>query len=99
MCLALADLTLQMISWTNPIDDMLRIFNEDQGVNQRYLWPLLELLTVIPEEIQFSRHLKLGANRRSEVKLLMSKSSTNVLRFLVSFTNRYWSYVWLYIIF
>ncbi|KMQ93334.1 transportin-3 [Lasius niger] len=46
LCLALADLVLQMQSWQKPIVDLINRF----GTSTANLWPLLEILTVLPEE-------------------------------------------------
>lgn len=53
LCLALADLALQMSSWQKPVVDLINRF----GGSTVYLWPLLEMLTVLPEEVN-SRSLR-----------------------------------------
>lgn len=53
LCLALADLALQMSSWQKPVVDLINRF----GGSTVYLWPLLEILTVLPEEVN-SRSLR-----------------------------------------
>lgn len=53
LCLALADLVLQMQSWQKPIVDLINRF----GTSTANLWPLLEILTVLPEEAS-SRSLR-----------------------------------------
>lgn len=45
LCLALADLALQMPSWNNPTLDLISKFSHTN------IWPLLEILTVLPEEL------------------------------------------------
>lgn len=86
LCVALADLLLQMASWSTPIQDLIQQFGPDASVSadhHNHLWPLLEVLTVLPEEMG-SRSLRLGANRRFEVLRLLSASTGDVLRLLVS---------------
>lgn len=57
LCLALADLVLQMTSWQKPVVDLINRF----GASTSNLWPLLEILTVLPEEAN-SRSLRYGLN-------------------------------------
>lgn len=45
LSVALADLALQMPSWSNPTIDLITKFS------QTNIWPLLEVLTVLPEEL------------------------------------------------
>ncbi|KFM82504.1 Transportin-3, partial [Stegodyphus mimosarum] len=59
LCLALADLALQMVAWKTPVQDVIERF----ASSAQHISTLLEILTVLPEEIN-SRHLRLGANRR-----------------------------------
>jgi len=53
LCLALADLALQMSSWQKPVVDLINRF----GACSVNLWPLLEIMTVLPEEVN-SRSLR-----------------------------------------
>ncbi|XP_014226536.1 transportin-3 [Trichogramma pretiosum] len=62
LSLALADFILQMATWQEPVMDLLKKFGE----NSESLWPLLEILIVLPEEVN-SRFLRLGANRRQQI--------------------------------
>ncbi|XP_014219143.1 transportin-3 isoform X1 [Copidosoma floridanum] len=59
---ALADLILQMATWEHPIRDLFEKFGNDP----EYQWTLLEILTVLPEEMD-PRYLRLGENRRKEI--------------------------------
>lgn len=83
-----------MASWTTPVQDLIQQFGPGssssvpasspvEGDNHPHLWPLLEVLTVLPEEMG-SRTLRLGANRRAELRRLFSASTDDVLRLLVS---------------
>lgn len=47
LCLALADLALQMMSWKQPVKDLI----DKYGSNPSNLWPLLEILKALPEEV------------------------------------------------
>ncbi|XP_012941104.1 transportin-3 [Aplysia californica] len=60
LSLALADLALQMATWKSAVLDFVERFSKE------HMGFLLELLTVLPEEIN-SRSLRLGANRRKEI--------------------------------
>lgn len=80
--MALADLLLQMTSWKTPIQDLIQTFGPKNNFETTHIWPLLEVLTVLPEEMG-SRTLRLGANRRSEVLKLFAGSTENVLHLLV----------------
>lgn len=82
--MALADLLLQMTSWNTPIQDLIQTFGPKNNFETTHLWPLLEVLTVLPEEMG-SRTLRLGANRRSEILKLFAASTENVLNLLVSY--------------
>ncbi|XP_073827400.1 transportin 3 [Musca autumnalis] len=77
LCLAVADLALLMASWKQPIIDLLEMLSpQPQSV-----WPLLEILTLIPEEID-SRYLRLGANRREEIHKQLDAAAPKVMDFL-----------------
>ncbi|XP_013777598.1 transportin-3-like [Limulus polyphemus] len=77
LCLALADLALQMASWESPVEDIIGRLGNDA----KYLPALLEVLTVLPEEVN-SRSLRLGANRRTEVLKSLSHVEPQVLQLL-----------------
>lgn len=79
LCLALADLALQMVTWKGATNDLVSKF----GNSISTMHFLLEVLTVLPEEIS-SRSLRLGANRRREVIDELKESSTVVLQLLCS---------------
>ncbi|XP_054715375.1 transportin-3-like [Uloborus diversus] len=79
LCLALADLALQMASWKTPVTDLIsRLGNSTDQIST-----LLEVLTVLPEEIN-SRQLRLGANRRAQVNENFCQVSQQVLQLLYS---------------
>lgn len=75
LCLALADCALQMVEWRKPVLDLIHRFSQSN------LWPLLEIMTVLPEELE-SRTVRLGANRRVEVAAELKSCSGTVLEFL-----------------
>ncbi|XP_052865936.1 transportin-3 isoform X2 [Anopheles cruzii] len=77
LSLALADLALLMSSWTKPVATLLERFSS----NANMMFALLELLTLIPEEVN-SRHLRLGANRRKEILQELEADSTMVVEYL-----------------
>ncbi|XP_030382920.1 transportin-3 [Scaptodrosophila lebanonensis] len=77
LSLAVADLALLMATWQEPINDLLKMLAPHPAA----VWPLLEVLKVLPEEID-SRYLRLGANRREEVHKQLDASAECVLKFL-----------------
>nr|XP_023013897.1 transportin-3 [Leptinotarsa decemlineata] len=82
LCVALADLALQMPSWQKPTLDLINKFS------QTNIWPLLEILTVFPEELE-SRSVRLGENRRIEVLEDMRYCAPTVNEFLKHCSNLY----------
>ncbi|KAJ0175870.1 hypothetical protein K1T71_009029 [Dendrolimus kikuchii] len=75
LSLALADLALQMPSWQNCINDLIKSFSNKND------FALLEVLTVLPQEID-SSNLKLGQNRREDIKRELRTNSQLVMLFL-----------------
>lgn len=84
LCLALADLALLMSRWENPIHDLISRLSD----NENSLWPLINTLSLIPEEIS-SRNLRLGANRRDDIHKQLEANSSIVLRLLVQSLTQY----------
>lgn len=82
LSLALADLVLQMPSWQRATLDLINRFS------QSHLWPLLEVLTVLPEELE-SRSVRLGENRRIEVLEDFKLCAPTVNEFLKHCCNNY----------
>lgn len=79
LCLALADLALLMSSWPNPIMELI----ERLSPNPASIWPLIVVMTLIPEEIN-SRYLRLGANRREEIYRQLENNSRVVCELLTA---------------
>ncbi|KAL0267137.1 UNVERIFIED_CONTAM: hypothetical protein PYX00_009490 [Menopon gallinae] len=75
LCLGLAALSLQMSSWEKPILDLISRFGE------RFVWPLLEIMTALPEEVN-SESLRLGDNRRQQICNELSTCSPTVIEYL-----------------
>ncbi|CAD5215243.1 unnamed protein product [Bursaphelenchus xylophilus] len=67
LCVALADLYLQVPSWNNFIAQLLNQFAERAQNDIKAAHILLELFKVFPEELQNS-NLKIGENRRKAVQ-------------------------------
>lgn len=84
LCLALADLALLMARWKNPVPDLI----ERLSRNENSLWPLINTLSLIPEEIS-SRNLRLGANRRDEINKQLGSNSKIVLELLIASLTNY----------
>ncbi|KAG7276627.1 hypothetical protein CRUP_025851 [Coryphaenoides rupestris] len=62
LALAIADLALQMASWKGCVHTLIEKYNNDVSS----MTFLIEILTVLPEEVH-SRSLRIGANRRTEI--------------------------------
>ncbi|XP_059139993.1 transportin-3-like isoform X2 [Physella acuta] len=75
LSLALADLALQMATWKSAVLDFIDRFSKD------HMGFLLEVLTVLPEEIN-SRSLRLGANRRKEITEELVAASATIIQLL-----------------
>ncbi|XP_055836947.1 transportin-3 [Episyrphus balteatus] len=84
LCLAVSDLVLLMASWKDPILWLV----ESLSKQQETVWPLVEILTLIPEEID-SRYLRLGANRRKEIHKQLEESAGTVNEFLLACLSTY----------
>ncbi|XP_062562419.1 transportin-3 isoform X1 [Armigeres subalbatus] len=78
LSLALADLALLMSSWRKPVVTLLERFSN----NPNMMYAVIELLTLIPEEIN-SRYLRLGANRRKDVLTELETDSNLVGEYLL----------------
>ncbi|XP_076818259.1 transportin-3-like isoform X2 [Clavelina lepadiformis] len=77
LSLALCDLALQMPSWKMPAVT----FMQKYGKELSHLPYLLELLTVLPEEVN-NRTLRLGENRRAEILEDMENAAPMVVDLL-----------------
>ncbi|EDS34143.1 transportin-3 [Culex quinquefasciatus] len=78
LSLALADLALLMSSWRKPVATLLERFSS----NPHMMYAVIELLTLIPEEIN-SRYLRLGANRRKDVLTELETDASLVGEYLL----------------
>lgn len=74
LALAVCDLALQMPEWKLPAVTFIEKYSKDKNA----LPYLLEILTVLPEEVN-SRHLRLGANRRATIIDEMENSAPRVI--------------------
>ncbi|XP_023333907.1 transportin-3 isoform X1 [Eurytemora carolleeae] len=81
LCLAMADLILLMPEWKEAVPELMQKLSEPNQI-----LTLLEVLMLLPEEVD-SRHLRLGANRRQEVKEDLQKSSAAMSQLLQSCLN------------
>lgn len=84
LCLAMADLALLMAAWDNPVLELI----EKLSGNSNTLWPLIVIITQIPEEIN-SRYLRLGSNRRTEIHKQLESNSKTVLELLIGTLSNY----------
>ncbi|KAI6184207.1 Transportin-3 [Aphelenchoides bicaudatus] len=81
LCVALADLYLQVPEWNNFVAELLSKFAELAQKDSKYSHVLLELLKVFPEELQ-NRSLRIGDNRRNTVQQELAAQTEHVLAFL-----------------
>ncbi|XP_028809640.1 transportin-3 isoform X2 [Denticeps clupeoides] len=78
LALAIADLALQMASWKGCVHTLIEKYGNDISAMPF----LIEILTVLPEEVH-SRSLRIGANRRSEIIEDLAFYSTTVVSLLL----------------
>ncbi|XP_075455373.1 transportin-3 isoform X2 [Ascaphus truei] len=79
LALAIADLALQMASWKGCVQTLVETYSNDVTS----LPFLLEILTVLPEEVH-SRSLRIGANRRTEIIEDLAFYSSTVVALLMT---------------
>uniref|UniRef100_U3IEA3 Transportin 3 n=1 Tax=Anas platyrhynchos platyrhynchos TaxID=8840 RepID=U3IEA3_ANAPP len=79
LALAIADLALQMASWKGCVQTLVEKYSTDVTS----LPFLLEILTVLPEEVH-SRSLRIGANRRTEIIEDLAYYSSTVVSLLMT---------------
>ncbi|CAF0896059.1 unnamed protein product [Brachionus calyciflorus] len=74
--IALSDLVMLMANWQSPIPELIQKFNKPEQMNS-----LVDFLTILPEEIS-NKRLKLGQNRRDQLRTLFSNSSPFLIEYL-----------------
>ncbi|XP_061570250.1 transportin-3 isoform X2 [Cololabis saira] len=79
LALAIADLALQMSSWKGCVHTLIEKYNNDISSMPF----LIEILTVLPEEVH-SRSLRIGANRRTEIIEDLAFCSNTVVTLLTT---------------
>uniref|UniRef100_A0A6Q2Y1G4 Uncharacterized protein n=1 Tax=Esox lucius TaxID=8010 RepID=A0A6Q2Y1G4_ESOLU len=79
LALAIADLALQMASWKGCVHTLIEKYSNDVSS----MTFLIEILTVLPEEVH-SRSLRIGANRRTEIIEDLAYYSSTVVTLLGS---------------
>ncbi|XP_030197001.1 transportin-3 isoform X1 [Gadus morhua] len=79
LALAIADLALQMASWKGCVHTLIEKYNDDVSS----MTFLIEILTVLPEEVH-SRSLRIGANRRTEIIEDLAYYSSTVVTLLTT---------------
>uniref|UniRef100_T1J5F3 Importin N-terminal domain-containing protein n=1 Tax=Strigamia maritima TaxID=126957 RepID=T1J5F3_STRMM len=84
LCLALADLALQMASWKMSTRELI----EKMRSNTQLIPALLEIVTMLPEEVN-NTSLRLGKNRRDEIRDEFDLVGPNVLQLLVACTESF----------
>ncbi|KAA0720943.1 Transportin-3 Importin-12 [Triplophysa tibetana] len=83
LALAIADLALQMASWKGCVHTLIEKYGNDVSSMPF----LIEILTVLPEEVH-SRSLRIGSNRRTEIIEDLAYYSTTVVALLVTCTEK-----------
>lgn len=84
LCLAIADLSLLMSKWKDPIRDLIHQLSQ----NEQNVWPLINILSLLPEEL-YSQSLRLGLNRRDEFNEQMVANSKIVHELLLASLTNY----------
>uniref|UniRef100_A0AAY5EDG1 Transportin-3 n=1 Tax=Electrophorus electricus TaxID=8005 RepID=A0AAY5EDG1_ELEEL len=79
LALAIADLALQMASWKGCVHTLIEKYSNDV-TSMPFL---IEILTVLPEEVH-SRSLRIGSNRRTEIIEDLAFYSTTVVTLLMT---------------
>uniref|UniRef100_A0A8C8D9P6 Transportin-3 n=1 Tax=Oncorhynchus tshawytscha TaxID=74940 RepID=A0A8C8D9P6_ONCTS len=79
LALAIADLALQMASWKGCVHTLIEKYSNDVSS----MTFLIEILTVLPEEVH-SRSLRIGANRRTEIIEDLAYYSSTVVTLLMT---------------
>ncbi|XP_071476765.1 LOW QUALITY PROTEIN: transportin-3-like [Diadema antillarum] len=85
LCLALADLALQMTQWKNSAAFLIHRFYSS---NATHIPLLIELLTILPEEVD-SHSLRLGLNRREEFRTELGETAATVIELLTACSENY----------
>jgi transportin-3 len=73
-----------MSSWQNPVHEIIQRFTRPPD----RMHALIEFLTVLPEEIN-NKRLKLGQNRRDQLRTIFSQSSGYIVEFLEASLNKF----------
>lgn len=84
LCLTLADLAVQMPQWKEVVSEL----SQRLSTTVETLPIILEILTVLPEEVG-SHHLRVGANRREEVVTELRASAGIVLNLLAACVDKF----------
>ncbi|PAA62045.1 hypothetical protein BOX15_Mlig019098g1 [Macrostomum lignano] len=84
LCLAIADLALQMVQWRNSLQEIIVTLSRDGHLMDN----LLEILFVMPEEIN-NKSLRLGQNRRRELIGEWDQHRLELLDFFASCLSQY----------
>ncbi|XP_048376990.1 transportin-3-like isoform X1 [Stegostoma tigrinum] len=83
LALAVADLAIQMTSWKSCVQTLIEKYGNDESA----LPFLLEILTVLPEEVH-SPSLRIGTNRRTEVIEDLAYNASMVIALLTAYMER-----------
>ncbi|KAG2219346.1 hypothetical protein INT45_011254 [Circinella minor] len=84
LCLALADLAIQLLEWKTAVKDMVSKF----GGSPETAVCLLEFLTVLPEELNSNTRLPLtDLEYKEQGATLLESNATEVLKLLIMYMN------------
>eukprot|EP00833_Pecoramyces_ruminatium_P002145 jgi/Orpsp1_1/1176177/evm.model.c7180000056661.1 len=82
LCISIADLSILIKSWDNPIQQLLELFSN----NQEMVTCLLEFLTVLPEEILYNENIPMEISELNDrADILLGQNSENVLQLLTMY--------------
>jgi len=82
LCISIADLSILIKSWNNPIQQLLELFSN----NQEMMTCLLEFLTVLPEEILYNENIPMEISELNDrADILLGQNSENVLQLLTMY--------------
>jgi transportin-3 len=79
LCISIADLSILIKSWENPVQHLLELFSN----NQEMVTSLLEFLTVLPEEILYNENIPMEISELNDrADILLGQNAENVLQLL-----------------
>ncbi|KAL5032389.1 hypothetical protein BDV3_000966 [Batrachochytrium dendrobatidis] len=82
LCLSLADLTIQLPSWTDPVSHMIQVCSNDSEM----MAILFKFLSILPEELLYNNKIQIDKNvMLSQTQSLITRNSEKVLQLLLHY--------------